>query len=322
MPGVMLKRALRLVCFEPFPAGTRLYLKAISFTNQTVLHVLAILLGGESFAITASQATFHVLTPARFKLLFDGGFYNSQGGLRIYDQVKIVGSAVHFPLLKNLRQVYRVILGSYGSTEGGPTSACMIVDDLDILHVGTPYPDLDVEIVDQTGRKVPDGQEGYIRIRSQTLIAGYISRADLTQKAIRDGWFYPGDIGRYSLDGNLYIVGRDSEVFNLGGFKINAAIFDRILQGCPQTSDAIAFLESSEQANPSVAALVELARGTEPSQAILAYESAFAQHPNLFPLRPRTYYFCDSIPRNANGKPMRRQASQLAQELTPVSAAV
>lgn len=322
MADVMLKRALRLVCYEPLPAGARFYLKAVSFTNHTVLHVLAILLGGGSFAITASQATFHLLTPARFKQLYDGGFYNLQGDLPIYDQVKIVGSAVNLPLLKKLRQVYRVIQGSYGSTEAGPTSACMIVDDLDMLHVGTPYPDLDVQIVDQTGRKVPDGQEGYIRIRSQTLIGGYIGRAELTQKAIRDGWFYPGDIGRYSLEGNLHIVGRDSEVFNLEGFKINAAIFDRILQGCPQTSDAIAFLESSEQANPSVAALVELTPGTAPGKALLAYEAVFAQHPNLFPLRPRTYYFCDSIPRNANGKPMRRQASQLAQELTPVFAAV
>lgn len=318
MPDMMLKRALRLVRYEPRLAGARLCMQASSFTNHTILQVLTTLLAGGSFATKVSEANFHLLTPASFRELFDMGFYASGSGPDVYEHVKIVGSAINLPLLKKLRQVYRMIQVGYGSTEAGPTSACKIVEDKDLFHVGKPYPDIDVEIVDDTESKLLAGQEGYVRIRSHTLVAGYSGNPELTRKTIREGWFYPGDIGYYSSEGHLHIVGRDNEVINIDGLKVNAAVLDRILQSLPHTVDALAFVDASDETRPTIAALVELTAGTLPAEAVKAYESAFAQQKGLFPLRPRTYYFCTAIPRNANGKAMRTEAFQLAQQLTPV----
>lgn len=320
MPDMMLLRAQRLVRNEPLITNSRLSMNAVAFSNQTFLHVLSTLLAGGSFAIQAGQATLHVLTPGHFRKLYENGFYKEQTGFRVYDRVKIVGSAITMPLLKQLRQVYSQIQASYGSTEAGPTSSCRIVADEDILHVGVPYPDLKVEVVDDSGNPMATDKQGYLRIRSKTVVAGYAGDPGLTRKAIRDGWFYPGDIASISHDGRLYVIGRDAEMFNLDGFKINANEIDRILQACPQTADALAFLESSDDAIPAISALVELVPSTELAEAISAYEAAFAQSKIPSLACPRRYYICDSIPRNINGKPMRRQASEIAHKLTPVSA--
>lgn len=181
------------------------------------------------------------------------------------------------PLLNQLRQVYSQIQASYGSTEARPASSCRIVADDDIWHVGVPYPDLKIEFVDDSGNTMSTDKQGYLRIRYKTVVAGYAGDPGLTRKAIRDGWLCPGDIASISHDGRLYVIGRDAEMFNLDGFKINANEIDRILQACPQTADALAFLESSDDAIPAISALVEPMSSTEPAEAITAYAAAFAQ---------------------------------------------
>lgn len=319
MPDVFLKRALRLVRYETTLVHSRIALKVNSFNNQAFLHVLATLLAGGSFALEPSQATYHILTPVSFMKMTKAGFYLYHKQLLPFDNVKIVGSAITVPMLKQLRKYYRVIQTSYGSTEAGPTSAYSITDEPDLSHVGVPYPDLQVEIVDEQGRVLPPGEQGLLRIRSQTVVDGYAGDPELTRKVMRDGWFYPGDIGCYTEKGYLQIVGRDGDVLNLGGFKIHAAVLDRIIQACSQTADALVFLQPNEGGIPLVAALVELMPGAEQQDAIAAYQSAFDHYQYLSDARPCTYFFCDSIPRNDNGKPMRDSALRLAKGLTPVS---
>ena len=45
-------------------------------------------------------------------------------------------------------------------------------------------------------------------LRSDEAFSGYWNRPDADASAIRDGWYYPGDIGRLDEDGDLWIVGR------------------------------------------------------------------------------------------------------------------
>ncbi len=90
-----------------------------------------------------------------------------------------------------------------------------------ICHVssGRCLPGSEVKIVDDSGVDLPPDVTGEILIRSDSLLTGYYNRPDLTEKALRDGWYCSGDLG-FLKDGELYIVGRKKDLIIVAGKNI------------------------------------------------------------------------------------------------------
>jgi acyl-CoA synthetase (AMP-forming)/AMP-acid ligase II len=117
---------------------------------------------------------------------------------------------------------------SYGSTETGSIAT----GDHDVISrhpgaVGFVRPGVEVEIGAPGGGTVPPGQPGLIRTRSPIMAADYEQGSAPSAGAgagghFRDGWFYPGDIGRLYEDGLLAIDGRTGDTLNVGGWKVAA----------------------------------------------------------------------------------------------------
>ncbi|HYC14667.1 MAG TPA: AMP-binding protein, partial [Stellaceae bacterium] len=57
------------------------------------------------------------------------------------------------------------------------------------------WPGVAIEIVDEEGRVLPWDQPGRLRVRTESMFAGYIDDPQMTQRMLRDGWFYSGDMG-------------------------------------------------------------------------------------------------------------------------------
>jgi long-subunit acyl-CoA synthetase (AMP-forming) len=86
----------------------------------------------------------------------------------------------------------------YGSTEIGTICSGTFEEVSDIEGcVGKPVEGVTVEI-----------DNGEIRIKSPTMIAGYDDFPEADAVHFRDGWFYPGDLGYFTKDGRLVITGR------------------------------------------------------------------------------------------------------------------
>jgi len=80
--------------------------------------------------------------------------------------------------------------------------------------VGYVLPGVTVEVLDEQGHPLPPGNEGEVRIRSDYGVTEYLENQADTQRAFRDGWFYPGDRG--SLTGeNMLILAASAE----GGYR-------------------------------------------------------------------------------------------------------
>ena len=73
---------------------------------------------------------------------------------------------------------------------------------------GTPVQPLDIRILDDEGRELPDGERGEIVIRGENVMAGYWKNPAATAETVRDGWLHTGDMGYMSADGFLYVLGR------------------------------------------------------------------------------------------------------------------
>jgi len=94
---------------------------------------------------------------------------------------------------------------------------------------GTICPDIEIEIVDEADRPAPDGTLGQIRIRNDTGFQGYLDDQTLNRRMLRDGWFYPGDIG--VRDGRrLQVIGRNDDQANIGGAKYPLTKLETLVQ--------------------------------------------------------------------------------------------
>jgi len=115
----------------------------------------------------------------------------------------------------------------YGATECSPA---ITVSTLDYRgqgiyqsgsrrgFVGHPVPGVSVRIVDpESGELLPPGSPGMLLVRGPNVMLGYIGRADLTEKAMRDGWYVTGDIAIMDENGFVKITDRLSRFSKIGG---------------------------------------------------------------------------------------------------------
>jgi long-chain acyl-CoA synthetase len=132
------------------------------------------------------------------------------------------------------------IVNLYGSTEAGGT-AFSTVDRLASVEGATGFvaPWAAVEIVDEAGEAVPSGADGVVRIRATCQGAPYPPGA--VNPNLRNGWFYPGDIGRLMPDGLMVLSGRTSNIINVGGLKLAPEVIEETLLKHPAVADAAAF---------------------------------------------------------------------------------
>ena len=87
-----------------------------------------------------------------------------------------------------------------------------------------------VEIEGPDGHAVRPGQQGLIRVRSPMTANGFTSGSGRDgSDRLRDGWAYPGDIGRLDADGALYVLGRQGDMILRGGATIYPAEVERAL---------------------------------------------------------------------------------------------
>jgi len=117
---------------------------------------------------------------------------------------------------------------SYGMTETHTFDTFtnyMYENDMDLksqpIFVGLPMPGTEFKIVDfDTGKLVPLGEEGEIVIRTPSLFKSYWNKPEETEKAIRNGWFYTGDIGMIDEEGYLHFLGRKKEMLKVKGMSV------------------------------------------------------------------------------------------------------
>ena len=111
-----------------------------------------------------------------------------------------------------------------------------------VVSSGRCLEDNQVRIVSSEGTDLPDGEVGEILIRSDSLFDGYFNRPDLTAKALQEGWYWSGDLG-FSLDGELYVIGRAKDLIIVAGKNIYPQDLEEIVCNHPAIHDgrAVAF---------------------------------------------------------------------------------
>jgi fatty-acyl-CoA synthase len=101
---------------------------------------------------------------------------------------------------------------------------------LESVSVGHPIPCTEIQIVDASGRSVPDRVVGEILVRSPSLMEGYYGEPEATAAALRDAWLQTGDLG-YQAQGSLFVTGRKKEMIIKGGQNLMPSVIEEIVSG-------------------------------------------------------------------------------------------
>ena len=113
-------------------------------------------------------------------------------------------------------------LQGYGLTETSPVVSCNPINKIKVETVGPPF----------KGNQVKIAEDGEILVKGENVMLGYWNKKEDTEKTIKNGWLYTGDIGEIDPnDGYLKITDRKKDIIvNAGGDNISPAKVENILQ--------------------------------------------------------------------------------------------
>jgi len=192
-----------------------------------------------------------------------------------------------------------VLLERYGMTEFCMALSNPLVGKRVAGTVGTPLPRVEVQLVDEEGRRVADGIQGEIEVRGPGVFPGYWRNPEATAGSFRDGWFQTGDQAVVE-EGRYRILGRSSvDIIKSGGEKISALEIEEVLRGHDAISDcAVVGVEDIDWGQRVAAALVL----KEDAELGLDGLRTWAKE-RLAPYKvPREIRTIGELPRNAMGK--------------------
>lgn len=121
---------------------------------------------------------------------------------------------------------------------------------------------VDVRILDQECKEVPQGSEAEICIRGENVTKGYLNNPEANKSSFtKDGFFRTGDQGKKDKDGYVFITGRIKELINKGGEKISPIELDNVLARHPKVSEAVSFAVPDEMYGQDIGVAIVLKSG-------------------------------------------------------------
>ena len=155
----------------------------------------------------------------------------------------IAGASVPVELLRRLLALKIDVHPQYGMTETSGGLTTTRVDDGPVERtetVGRALAGVQIKIVDDDRRPVPEGQVGEIAVKSYGLMKGYYKKPEATAASFdAEGWFYTGDLGCRDERGFIRIVGRKKDMIIRGGYNIYPREVEDLLYTCPGVLEVV-----------------------------------------------------------------------------------
>ena len=173
---------------------------------------------------------------------------------------------------------------------------------------GPAMPNFEIKVVDAEGNAQPTGEVGELWVRGAPVIRGYLNRPDATAETITDGWLHTGDIARLDEDGFIYIVDRAKDMVLRGGENVYCAEVEAAIYEHPAVAEATVFGVPDDRLGEEVGAAVFLKTGEQADADAIrdVCRARISAHKV-----PRYIWFMnDPLPRNANGKFLKRELKQ------------
>jgi long-chain acyl-CoA synthetase len=252
------------------------------------------------------RVTYTVMVPAMYNLCllqpdFDsydlsswriGGFGGAPMPIATIERL-----AVKIPGLK--------LANCYGATETTSPST-MMPSELTASHidsVGLPCPGAEIIAMGPEGHALPSGEIGELWIRSASVIKGYWNNPKATAESFTAGFWHSGDLGSVDAENFVRVFDRQKDMINRGGLKIYSAEVESVLSGHPAVVESAIIAKPCPVLGERVHAVV-VTRNPVNDEVLRAW---CAERLSDYKVPETIDLTSDPLPRNANGKVMKRQ---------------
>ena len=196
-----------------------------------------------------------------------------------------------------LTETHGIVTANSGSLYVAKPSSC-----------GRVVPTLEAKLVDENDNEVPPGQPGELCVRGAIVIKGYLNRPEATADSIRDGWFHTGDVATIDEDGFVFIVDRIKDMVLRGGENVYCSEVEAAIYELDGVAEAAVFGVPDDRLGEIVGAAIVLSPGATMTEDELL--SRLGQHLAKFKIPERVWFLNESLPRNANGKFVKRDLKE------------
>jgi acyl-CoA synthetase (AMP-forming)/AMP-acid ligase II len=156
----------------------------------------------------------------------------------------------------------------------------------------------DVRIVDEKGKDVKTGEVGELIIKGSGVMKEYYKNPVATAEAVRDGWLYTGDLGKWDEDGFIYIVDRKKDLIISGGENIYPVEIENVIRRHPKVHDVAVIGVPDSRLGETTCAVVQVTSGEQLTEQEMG---SFCEQNLPRYKRPRQIIFAQ-VPRSATGK--------------------
>jgi long-chain acyl-CoA synthetase len=217
------------------------------------------------------------------------------------------GAAIPVELIRGFEEKFGCdILEGYGLSETSPVASFNHPDkERKPGSIGTPIEGVEMQVWDDDGNEVPQGEVGEIVIRGHNVMKGYWRQPEATAAAIdADGWFRSGDMARVDEDGYFFIVDRKKEMIIRGGYNVYPREIEEVLYEHPAVREAAVVGLPDPELGQEVGAAIALNEGSDATTdeirdwvkgQVAAYKY------------PRKIWFVDELPKGPTGKILKRE---------------
>jgi long-chain acyl-CoA synthetase len=220
------------------------------------------------------------------------------------------GSPIATEVVRRATQAFPTteLMHLYGATETAPLVTGLRHEE---CRLGTPreksggQPVLGVEVVirDLDGQPLPDGEAGEVTVRGANVMAGCWNKPEQTASALRNGWYWTGDVGRLDDEGYLYLLDRSKDMIISGGENVYCTEVEDAIYTHPMVLEATVFGIPDERLGEQVHAVI-VPRGDVTAEEIVAHcrtRVAGYKVPRSITLRT------DPLPKSGPGKVLKRE---------------
>jgi acyl-CoA synthetase (AMP-forming)/AMP-acid ligase II len=190
------------------------------------------------------------------------------------------------------------LIDYYGNSGAGPIAVMSRDEDAtEYTAAGRVAIGVEVAIVDDDGRPLADGEVGSIRLRGRTITTDMAGAEEVRGEGLRDGWYYPGDLGKFDGRGILHLMGRNADLIKRGGLMVHAQEVERAIREHPDVIDVAVVGLASKDLGQEVVAFMEVRNPVDPKEITRQLRGKLAAYKV-----PTRFETIDALPRNPAGK--------------------
>lgn len=200
----------------------------------------------------------------------------------------------------------------YGATETTSPSTIM-PGELTASHidsVGLACPGARIVAMGTDGRELPRGEIGELWIQSASVIKGYWNNPKATAESFTGGFWHSGDLGSVDAGGFIRVFDRQKDMINRGGLKIYSAEVESVLAGHAAVVESAIIAKPCPVLGERVHAVV-VTRAAVAADELRAW---CAERLSDYKVPETITVTTEPLPRNANGKVVKRQLRELLAE--------